>query len=344
MNRMKQKFLMAALAAMVLFAGCKDDEEPKQDKPEDGDYTGLVLNEVCGGDSNSDDDWVELYNSSSAAIDLNGVKIIKIDEDDISEVIYTYRSGDVIAAGAYDVKSRNEAEGIEELGAKISNSKKVSIVLEMPSGKQIDLFDRDAAVGEDEGHLVGGSYARIPDSTGEWAIVSKATKGAANSDEQPEVTEGDYTGLVLNGLNGNKPKYIELYNNSDVEIDLTGVQLKKDDEEIVYVAPEGTKIAAHSFLVLYADAKDYSEGFTSGLSAKKAVKIELLSPKGEQLDVFENLPVNSGESWGDDPKYNGEDAGQAYGRQPDGSDNWVMIDATEGTSNNEAKAGEKIEW
>ena len=37
MNKMKQKFLMAALAAMVLFAGCKDDEEPKQDKPEDGD-------------------------------------------------------------------------------------------------------------------------------------------------------------------------------------------------------------------------------------------------------------------------------------------------------------------
>lgn len=337
---MMNKFFMAALASIALLAACKDDEEPNTEKPEDGNYTGLVLNEICGGDSNSDDDWVEIYNTSSVAINLQGVTITKIDEDGISEKLYTYPEGATLAAGAYDVKSRTS----NELAAKISNSKQVSIVLEMPSGTQIDIFDKDTEVGENGSHSLGGSYARIPDDTGKWTIVSKATKGAANSDEAPEVTEGDYSGLVLNELNGNDPKYIELYNFSDKEIDLTGVQLKKDDDKIVYIAPEGTTLAAHGYLVLYADAANYEEGFTSGLSAKKAVKIELLSPKGELIDVFKNLTIDGTEEWGEDPKYNGDDAGQAYGRQPDGTGKWYLIDSTEGSSNDEAAKGEEISW
>lgn len=337
---MMNKFFMAALASITLLAACKDDEEPNTEKPEDGNYTGLVLNEICGGDSNSDDDWVEIYNTSSVAINLHGVTITKIDEDGISEKLYTYPEGATLAAGAYDVKSRTS----DELAAKISNSKKVSIVLEMPSDTQIDLFDKDSDVGENGSHSLGGSYARIPDGTGKWTVVSKATKGAANSDEAPEITEGNYSGLVLNELNGNDPKYIELYNFSDKAIDLTGVQLKKDDEEIVYIAPEGTSLAAHSYLVLYADASSYEEGFTSGLSAKKAVKIELLSPKGELIDIFKNLTIDGTEEWGEDPKYNGDDAGQAYGRQPDGTGKWYLIDSTEGTSNDKAAKGEEIIW
>ena len=174
---MMNKFFMAALASIALLAACKDDEEPNTEKPEDGNYTGLVLNEICGGDSNSDDDWVEIYNTSSVAINLQGVTITKIDEDGISEKLYTYPEGATLAAGAYDVKSRTS----NELAAKISNSKQVSIVLEMPSGTQIDIFDKDTEVGENGSHSLGGSYARIPDGTGKWTIVSKATKGAANS-------------------------------------------------------------------------------------------------------------------------------------------------------------------
>lgn len=59
----------------------------------------------------------------------------------------------------------------------------------------------------------------------------KATKGTANKiTEGPEGPSGiDYIGLVLNELNGNKPKYIELYNSTGRELDITGVKIKKDD-------------------------------------------------------------------------------------------------------------------
>ena len=54
----------------------------------------------------------------------------------------------------------------------------------------------------------------------------------------------------MNELNGNDPKYIEWYNGTGSELDITGVKIKKDDSKIVYIAPAGTKIPSHGFLVL----------------------------------------------------------------------------------------------
>ena len=73
-----------------------------------------------------------------------------------------------------------------------------------------------------------------------------------------------------------------------------------------------TKIQSHGFLVLLSDQADYSTGFTSGLSAKKSVKIELLSPEETAIDVFKNLTDAGEEVWGETPKYNGETEGMAY--------------------------------
>ena len=152
-------------------------------------------------------------------------------------------------------------------------------------------------------------------------------------DSEPEGPSGiDYTGLVLNELNGNKPKYIELYNSTGRELDITGVKIKKDDGDIVYIAPEGTKIQSHGFLVLLSDQADYSTGFTSGLSAKKSVKIELLSPEETAIDVFKNLTDAGEEVWGETPKYNGETEGMAYARKDNGAE-WYMMKTTQGESN-----------
>lgn len=334
-----KKFLMISVLCALVFTGCKDDSEPEV--PTDADYTGLVLNEICGNDGNaSEEDWIELYNTSGGAIGLNGVKLVKIDEDGVSEVIYTFPEGATISGKGYLLK----VKGVDFTQG-ISNTKSVAIVLQTPSGKDIDKFDKDVEFGEDGSHGAGGSYARIPDGTGEWTVVTKATKGAANKVTEPEEpSEIDYTGLVLNELNGNKPKYIELYNSTDRELDITGVQMRKDDEDIVYIAPEGTKIAAHGFLVLLSDQTDYSLGFTSGLSAKKSVKIELLSPKNATIDVFKNLTDAGAEIWGETPKYNGEKEEMAYARKDNGAE-WYMMKPTQGGSNSTtAEVGVKIEW
>ena len=172
-----------------------------------------------------------------------------------------------------------------------------------------------------------------------------ATKRTASKITEPEGPSGiDYIGLVLNELNGTKPKYIELYNSTGRELDITGVKIKKDDGDIVYIAPEGTKIQSHGFLVLLSDQADYSTGFTSGLSAKKSVKIELLSPEETAIDVFKNLTDAGEEVWGETPKYNGETEGMAYARKDNGAEGYMMK-ATQGESNSTtAGLSTKIEW
>ncbi len=158
-------FLGLALAAgLVTLTACKDDTESDIPVPVDGDYTGIVLNEICGGAAdNKDDDWVEIYNTTNAEVDLSGVQLVKIDEDDLSEILCALPNGSRIAAKGYLVVAKQSGA----FSAGISNSKKVSILLTSPSGeKEIDRFDRDAAVGVDQGHELGGSYARIPDGTG----------------------------------------------------------------------------------------------------------------------------------------------------------------------------------
>lgn len=344
-------FLGLVLAAGLLtFTACKDDSESDIPTPADGDYTGIVLNEICGGAAdNKDDDWVEICNTTNAEVDLSGVQLVKIDEDDLSETLCALANGTHVAAHGYLVVAKSEGT----FSAGISNSKKVSIVLTSPSGeKEIDRFDRDAMVGKDQGHELGGSYARIPDGTGDWTIVTESSRGEANrattsgSEPTPDPdTAEKYEGLVLNELNGNDPKYIELYNGSDAALDLSGIRIRKDGEEFVYTAPDGTTLAAKGFLKLLADQTDYALGFTSGLSAKKSVMIELLAPDGVTLlDCFKNPSQKKGDSWGEsDPAYNGDDEGQSYGRYPDGADGrWYMTTPTEGAVN--VQGTEQIVW
>ena len=71
----------------------------------------------------------------------------------------------------------------------------------------------------------------------------------------------DYRSIRLNELDGNKPKFIELINTSAQTVDISGMQLRKNGDELIYVAPTGTKIAAGGFLMLLSDQTDYAIGF-----------------------------------------------------------------------------------
>ena len=163
-------------------------------------------------------------------------------------------------------------------------------------------------------------------------------------EDKPEDT-ADFRAIRLNELDGNKPKFIELYNTSAQAVDISGMKLRKNGDEMVYEAPAGTKIAAGGFLMLHSDQTDYSLGFSAGLSAKKSVQFELLGPDGSVVDIFINPSIAMGKVWDEtDPKYNGDTTGEAYGRKPDGTGEWYMISRTQGTTNNNATTSEKIVW
>lgn len=161
-------------------------------------------------------------------------------------------------------------------------------------------------------------------------------EGNGNISDPSDAT--DFRAIRLNEKDGNKPKFIELYNTSDQTIDIGGMQLRKNDSELVYVAPLATTMAPHAYLVLLSDQTDYALGFTSGLSAKKSLKIELLGPDNSVVDMFYNPSIAKGQVWDEAaPLYNGDTEKMAYGRKPDGTGAWFMIARTDGASNNNAE-------
>ena len=135
----------------------------------------------------------------------------------------------------------------------------------------------------------------------------------------------DYSGLRLNELNGND-KFIEIYNASGEDIPLSGICIWKDSEKSVWDAPQLT-LKAGEFLLLYsedvqADHPDWDAAliFSSGLSAKKNVRIELRDPKGGDIDDFNCT------------KHPGNEVEGSYGRNSDGG--WyIQTTPTPGAAN-----------
>lgn len=361
--------MICLMAAATLATGCKNDSEEDLLPPDgDADYTHILLNEICGAGAESEDpngeaDWIEIYNAGTETVNLGGVTVEKTDEEGHVEVVCTFSTTREIASGVYLVLNYPT-----ELSAKISNKKPVAITLRTPSGDVIDVFDRDTEIeegtgladdfGNRKGHRPGGSYARIPNGGNDWAVVGSATPGAENVADEDD-GEGnadspvfdpsavkDYSGLVLNELNGNKPvKFIEICNTLDKAVDLEGVMLRKNDEDpVIWVAPK-ISIGANGRLVLVSDQEtnNTAAGFEGGLSAKKSVKIELLDPAGGLLDVFKNLSADRTETWDAAPLYNGETNVESFGRWPDATGEWFTMNPSQGTANAEGNEAISME-
>ena len=115
-----------------------------------------------------------------------------------------------------------------------------------------------------------------------------------NADQPEEPITIDYSTIVLNELNGNQ-KFIELYNSGETDIDLSGCYIQKDEENN-WIA-DGITLKAGEYLLLWGEdvvaAGEAHEGynpklvFSSGLSSKKDIKIELFNPNGESISKFD---------------------------------------------------------
>lgn len=158
--------------------------------------------------------------------------------------------------------------------------------------------------------------------------------------EEPDLSD-PLSSLTINELNGNT-KFIELYNNGKDELDISGIKLRKDDSKIIYEAPQGSKIQGQGFLVLHGNAVDFSEGFTSGLSADKSTMIQLLDPSGKELDIFINLSENPDDTWNSVGKYSCKPGQGSFSRFPDGIGKWYVGESTEGFAN--VKGNTEILW
>jgi hypothetical protein len=141
----------------------------------------LVLNEICGKQT-VDDDWIEIYNTTDGEIDLNGYTIVKTDDAGAESVIYTATVETKIASHGYFVITTLPVAGETVLTGGISNTKNLKLELKNSANVVQSTFEKsDATTSLTGGHPTDGSYARIPNGTGDWTIQTVYTKGAANN-------------------------------------------------------------------------------------------------------------------------------------------------------------------
>lgn len=134
-----------------------------------------------------------------------------------------------------------------------------------------------------------------------------------------------YENLVLNELNGND-KFIEIFNKGTEAIPLKGVYVEKDEKN-VWTGSETQKLAGGGYLLLYSvdvqatlTSHPQDQFFDSGLSAKKAVRIQLFSPAATSLDDFNLVDYEKA-------------APASYSRWENGAGKWVYAAATPGAVN-----------
>ncbi|MDH6179865.1 hypothetical protein M2152_000047 [Microbacteriaceae bacterium SG_E_30_P1] len=250
--------------------------------------TDLVINEVeSDGDTT---DWIELYNPTGAAIDASGLRVT----DDNPSRTFTIASGSIVPALGFLAVDVSVGSGSFGLG----------------NGDQVHVWDGVTEIDS----FTYASHAAVtwgacPDGSGVFVDTLVATKGAANAcDAEP----ADY--IVINEVEssgGTPGDWVELHNTASVQIDISGLVIKDNDDSHAWTIPAGTVIAAGGFAAF--DVETGSSGF--GLGGNDSARL------------FDGEVLVDSYSWT-------AHAATTYGRCPDGSGDFALtVEPTKAASN-----------
>lgn len=272
----------------------------------------IVMNEIYSRGTVSEPDWIEIFNDGDAPVDLSGWLIYDNGGEAGTKPKKAIPSGTNIASKGFFVIATEGSGDLSDFGLS-SNGEKVWLA-------KPDLSIADSvtfpALTETQ------SFGRFPDGAANWAVLNTVTKGAANSNSLPPAR------IVMNEIysrgTATDPDWIELFNDSPMAVNLTGWKIYDNGGQAgtrpKKVIPAETIIPAYGFFVIATEGSGDPSDF--GLSsAGETVWLE--KPDGTLADQVAFPPMETT---------------QSYGRKPDGSENWQLLNTiTRGSSNNNAK-------
>lgn len=197
----------------------------------------VLINEALTRENGSGERYVELYNTTAQAIDLSGFFLT---DDFLSLTKYAIPGGTVLAAKGHLLFTEAQTglsftfvEGVRE---------RISVALTDSAATHVV----DAVIFAPT--VPGRSEARVPDGDRELQPAVEPTPGATNS-------AGASSLVILNEImyspiSGNDlDEYLELYNQGDSAVDLSGWHL----EGVGLTFPPGTEIGGKAYLVAARD-------------------------------------------------------------------------------------------
>ena len=277
----------------------------------------MTSNKGAVPDENGDfPDWIELYNSSGSAVDLSGFGLT---DDMLVAVKWAFPNGTVIPANGYLVVfcSGNAADG--PLHASFKLSADDQLILCNASGRPIDSMQL-------KGTASGAALIRNDD--GSWQETTFISPGFPNTEEgSAQYRETLQSNTVDNGVRinefmasnattlpgpqGDYPDWVELYNTTGQEVDISGCGLSDDENQpMKWVFPEGTKIPANGVLLIHCSGRDgLIDGILNASFSLRAYKESVVfsDPMGGVIDSY---------------AYTEQQADISMARVPDGTGEW----------------------
>lgn len=272
--------LCALLAAVLLTPSqvVAADAAPGSTSSSPASTPTLVLNEI----NSSPDDWVELMNTGSEALDLSGFEL----RDNSDDHRWRFADGSTIAAGELLVVDAAASGQVYDDQTKIYTDGTFETVIGIGSGDSIRLYDKSGNLLDEygwtqhasyNGDAAKASYGRYPDGTGAFCLT-KETKGAANENYTPTIAINEVES------NGDATDWVEVMNTGTQAVDISGWYLL-DNDPVGHKAettpvPSGTTLEPGALYVF-----DQNKDFTFGLG--KADKASIFDAGGNLVAEYE---------------------------------------------------------
>ncbi len=292
---------------------------------------GLVLNEAMArngatiaDEAGQFEDWIEITNTGSAAIDLTGFGLT----DHLEGVPDFTFDGVVLQPGEYLLLWADEdtGQGTSHLPFKLDGD-----------GEDIYLTDGAVVVDRTTFPVMGEdvSWGRWADGTGNFQYLSAATPGLENRnpEEPEEITLFINEFLAQNdtGLQDETGAYedwLELHNPGPTAVELGGLFLTDDLTQTTQWALPDTLLPAGGFLVVWCD--DDPEDGPLHATFK-------LSASGEEIGLFGRLAAGNGLI--DGHSFGAQSVDISEGRETDGAATWTnFTEPSPGASNGGSSA------
>ena len=364
MKKMNLAVLAVAVAMGLGLSGCSDSDSNDAEvvvPPTVVEGENIQLNEVYtwgNQDSKESLDWIELYNPNDTDVDITGYKMY---ESAGIEEVWTFPSNSIIPAKSVYVIETDKYEHYMDVTNHpiwgLSKGPDETMTLLLPDGIIIDEI-AIPSLKETE------CYGRETNGADDWVIFSVCTQGEANTGELRQPVTNDI-GLYINEVftNGQDDDdlnttwdetldFVELYNNSDTDINLcsgAGYTMIDDAKnpgyEFEFSKSNSCLVPANGFLVIqvspekWKDDAEYgakpTEYFVFGLG-KSGDWVFIKDESGTLVAEIEvpGLPDIEDE--------NGETVEfvRSYGRLTDASEELTWF-ATGGISPNESNDGKE---
>jgi len=254
----------------------------------------IVINELLAHSHDTAPDWIELYNISSAPVDLGGWTLSD-EESDLAK--YVIPAGTVIEPNGYVVFYEDEMFGNPDNPDALSpfRMSENGEILYLYSGDDAAFPDClvEEAFGASETDISFGRYRKSTD-TYNFVFMSEATPGAANA--YPQVGPVVINEIMYRPAGDGDAEYVELLNISDGPVTLFDFDALEpwrftDDTGIEFAFPTNIPVTIEvgQHILLVRDTNQVRRSFSiptsallfewdSGRLANSGEKIRLLKP------------------------------------------------------------------